>query len=82
MMHKINSVDAKYICQYSDEYLLFGFIPDDKQIPMENIISCAADGAPMMMGKINWLKDDNPQMLLVHCVIYRHNLVSKKFPLF
>ena len=24
---------------------------DDKQIPMENIILCAADGAPVMMGK-------------------------------
>ncbi|XP_042212816.1 zinc finger MYM-type protein 6-like, partial [Homarus americanus] len=39
---------------------------DDKQIPMENIISCAADGAPVMMGKKNGvlklLKDDNPQM--------------------
>ena len=36
---------------------------------MENIISCAADGAPVIM-------DDNPQMLLV--LIHRHNLVSKK----
>ncbi|XP_042229496.1 SCAN domain-containing protein 3-like [Homarus americanus] len=49
---------------------------------MENIISCAADGAPVMMGKKNGvlklLKDDNPQMLLVHCVIHRQNLVSKK----
>ena len=26
---------------------------DDKQIPVENIISCAADGAPVMMGKKN-----------------------------
>ena len=55
---------------------------DDKQIPVENIISCAADGAPVMMGKKNGvlklLKDENPQMLLVHCVIHRHNLVSKK----
>ena len=24
---------------------------DDKHIPMENIISCVADGAPVMMGK-------------------------------
>ena len=35
-----------------------------------------------MMGKKNGvlklLKDDNPQMLLVHCVIYRQNLASKK----
>ena len=37
---------------------------------MENIISCAAHGAPVMMVKKNvvlkLLKDDNPQMLLVH----------------
>ena len=25
----------------------------DKHIPMKNIISCAADGAPVMMGKKN-----------------------------
>ena len=53
---------------------------------MENIILCVADGAPVMMGKNNGvlklLKDDNPQMVLVHYVIHRHNLVSKKFPLF
>ena len=53
---------------------------------MENIISCAADGAPVMVGKKNGvltvLKDDTPQMLLVHCVIHRHNLFSQKvFPL-
>ena len=53
---------------------------------MENIIPGAADGASVMMGKknlvYNLLNDDNAQMLLVHCVIHRHNLVSKKFPLF
>ena len=40
---------------------------DDKQIPMENMIPCAADGVPLVMGKKNGLlkllKDDNPQML-------------------
>ncbi len=55
---------------------------DENQISMENITSCAADGAPVMMGKkkgcLKLMKDDNPQMLLVHCVIHRENLVTKK----
>ena len=29
-------------------------------------------------GVLKLLKDENPQMLLVHCVIHRQNLVSKK----
>ena len=38
----------------------------DKQIPMENMISCAADDMPVMMGKkeengvFKLLKNDNP----------------------
>lgn len=54
----------------------------ETQIAIKNIISCSADGAPVMMGKKNGclklLKDDNPEMLLVHCVIHRENLVAKK----
>lgn len=54
---------------------------DVNNISMENITSCAADGAPVMMGKKNGclklMKDENPEMLLVHCVIHRENLVSK-----
>ncbi|GFW51603.1 SCAN domain-containing protein 3 [Trichonephila clavipes] len=54
---------------------------DVNDIPMKNISSCAADGAPSMMGKKNGclklLKDANPEMILVHCVIHRQNLVSK-----
>ncbi|XP_076042678.1 zinc finger BED domain-containing protein 5-like [Oratosquilla oratoria] len=54
---------------------------DINMIPMKNITSCAADGAPVMMGKKNGclklMKDENPEMLLVHCVIHRENLVSK-----
>jgi hypothetical protein len=47
---------------------------------MKNITSCATDGAPVMMGKkgcLKVMKDDNPEMLLVHCVIHTENLVSK-----
>ena len=54
---------------------------DDNEIPKTNIVSCAADGAPAMMGKntgcLKLLKDENPNMLVVHCVIHRENLVAK-----
>ncbi|GFV82501.1 uncharacterized protein TNCV_3982911 [Trichonephila clavipes] len=49
--------------------------PHVNDIPMKNITSCAADGAPNMMGKKNGClklkKDANPEMILVHCVIHR-----------
>ena len=48
---------------------------------MKNITSCAADGAPNIMGNKNGclklMKDVNPEMILVHCVIHRENLVAK-----
>ncbi|GFT94395.1 protein ZBED8 [Trichonephila clavipes] len=50
---------------------------------MKHIASYAADGAPNMMGKKNGclklMKDANPEMILVHCVIHRQNLVAKNF---
>ena len=54
---------------------------DVKNITMENITSCAADSAPVMMGKKNGclklMKDENPDVILVRCVIHRENLVAK-----
>ncbi|GFU23368.1 SCAN domain-containing protein 3 [Trichonephila clavipes] len=54
---------------------------DVNDIPMKNITSCAADGAPNMMGKKNGclklMKDANPEMIFVHCVIHRQNLVAR-----
>jgi len=54
---------------------------DENEIPKTNIVSCAADGAPAMMGKktgcLKLMKDDNPNTLAVHCVIHRENLVAK-----
>ncbi|KFM83159.1 SCAN domain-containing protein 3, partial [Stegodyphus mimosarum] len=48
---------------------------------MKNITSCAADGVPSMMGKKNGclklMKDENPEMVLVHCDIHWENLVAK-----
>ncbi|GFQ86541.1 SCAN domain-containing protein 3 [Trichonephila clavata] len=54
---------------------------DSNNIPMKNITSCASDGIPIMMGKENGylklMKEENSNMLLVHCVIHRENLVAK-----
>ena len=52
----------------------------EKNIPISNIVSTAADGASTMMGRRNGilklLKVDNPDMITVHCVIHRDNLVA------
>lgn len=51
------------------------------KIPFYNIVSCATDGAPSMVGKhkgfISFLKKECPSILTIHCVIHRHNLVAK-----
>ncbi|XP_067136358.1 protein FAM200C-like [Centruroides vittatus] len=64
-----------------DIYNIFKCYLDDNEIPMKNVISCAADGAPNMMGKKNGclqlMKADNPEMTLIHCVIHKENLVAK-----
>ncbi|XP_029633744.1 SCAN domain-containing protein 3-like [Octopus sinensis] len=67
---------ANDICIKIKHYL------DANKIPKENLLACAADGAPAMMGKntgcLKMMKDENPNMLTVHCVIHRENLVAKK----
>ncbi|GFT75634.1 SCAN domain-containing protein 3 [Nephila pilipes] len=51
---------------------------DVNDIEMKNITSCAADGVPNMMGKKNGclklMKDTNPEMIIVHCVIHKKKL--------
>ncbi|XP_076144513.1 zinc finger BED domain-containing protein 5-like [Alosa pseudoharengus] len=53
----------------------------ERAIPMENIIACATDGAPAMVGRYRGfatlLKHQVPHVLTVHCVLHRHNLVAK-----
>ncbi|GFW28467.1 hypothetical protein TNCV_4641321 [Trichonephila clavipes] len=48
---------------------------------MKNIASCSAGGASNMTGKkhgfLMLIKDDNPNMVLVHCVIHRENLYPR-----
>ena len=52
-----------------------------KSIPLTNIISCATDGAPSMVGRhrgfLSYLKKAVPKVLTVHCVIHQQHLVAK-----
>ena len=47
---------------------------------MSNHISVAADGAPAVMGRhigvLRLLKNDNPNIMAIHCIIHRENLAS------
>ncbi|GFY14532.1 uncharacterized protein TNCV_1315861 [Trichonephila clavipes] len=74
----VEKFKSRYFSQQMDESTL-----RDKttalrinNIPIENITSCAADGAPVMKGKkkkkkkescLKLMKDENPEMILVHC---------------
>ena len=48
---------------------------------MHNIVACATDGAPSMMGRyrgfVAFLKEEVPNVLYSHCVIHRQHLVGK-----
>ena len=52
-----------------------------KSIPLTNIISCATDGAPSMVGRhrgfLSYLKKAVRKILTVHCVIHRQHFVAK-----
>ena len=58
---------------------------DENQIPFGNLVSCATDGAPSVLGKQNdfvtHIKELRPSILAVHCVVHRHRLVAKKLVL-
>ncbi|XP_029641235.1 zinc finger MYM-type protein 6-like [Octopus sinensis] len=70
----------------NDIYIKIKHYLDANKIPKENLLAYAADGAPAMMGKntgcLKMMKDENPNMLTVHCVIHQENLVAKNCPLF
>ena len=57
-----------------------GLFPE-KSIPLTNIISCATDGTPSIVGHhhgfLSYLKKAVPKVLTVHCVIHRQHLVVK-----
>ena len=54
---------------------------NEEEISLTNIVSCAADGAPSMLGRhrgfIKYLKVAVPGVLTAHCVIHRQNLIAK-----
>lgn len=64
-----------------DIYSVVKTFLDSNEIPISNIVSAAADGAPTMMGRRNGvlklLKDDYPEMITVHCVLHRENLAAQ-----
>ena len=53
----------------------------DKSIPLTNIVACATDDAPAMVGRYrgftSFLLLKNPHLFSVHCVIHRQHLVAK-----
>ena len=55
----------------------------DKSIPLTNIVACATDGASAMVGRYrgfaSLLRQKNPHLLIVHCVIHRQHLIAKGF---
>ena len=55
---------------------------EDKGIPMKNIIQCATDGAPAMVGRhrgfIALMKREIPGVIAIHGVINRHHLAAKQ----
>lgn len=54
----------------------------DKSIPLTNIVACATDGAPAMVGRYrgfsSLLRQKLPHLFTVHCVIHRQHLVAKR----
>jgi hypothetical protein len=54
----------------------------EKDIPLDNIVSVATDGALAMVGRyrglISYLRKAVPNAVAVHCVIHRQHLVAKK----
>ena len=53
----------------------------DKQIPQTNVIACATDVAPAMIGRhrefIQHMKSATPGIIAIHCIIHRKHLVAK-----
>ena len=54
---------------------------EEKNIPIGNIIACATNGAPSMIGRhrgfIAHLKRAVPNVFSIHCVIHRQHLIAK-----
>ena len=52
----------------------------ENSIPISNLISVAIGGASAMMGRHNGvlklLKNDDPSIMTMHCIIHRENLAA------
>ena len=53
----------------------------EKEILLRNVIACATDGAPAMVGRhrgfISCMKSAVPELFAIHCVVHREHLVAK-----
>ena len=56
---------------------------EEKEIPMQNVLQCATDGAAAMVGKhrgfIPLMKKKMLGLIATHCVIHRQHLVARNF---
>ena len=54
---------------------------EDKQIVLTNVIACATDGAPAMIGRhqgfIQHMKTPTPGIMAIHNISHRQHLVAK-----
>ena len=54
---------------------------NNRNIPLTNIIACATDGAPAMIGRhrgfLAHLKNAVPNIFTIHCIIHRQHLAAK-----
>lgn len=75
---------AKYLETDGKGVTIFGCLQEylnKYDIPLENIIAVATDGAPAMVGRYRGfatlLKEKVPGIRTIHCVLHRNNLVAK-----
>uniref|UniRef100_A0A5S6Q6I3 DUF4371 domain-containing protein n=1 Tax=Trichuris muris TaxID=70415 RepID=A0A5S6Q6I3_TRIMR len=77
LLAKELKTDAKghLIFRIVDEYF------EEKKIPIKNMLAVATDGAPSMVGChrgfVAYLKQMVTEVLAIHCVVHRQNLVAK-----
>ena len=61
--------------------VVFNFFQEN-EIPLGNIIACATEGSPAMVGRhrgfIAYLKNYVTEIFAVHCVVHREHLVAKQ----
>ena len=75
---------ARRLVTYSKGESIFKVVESffqEKEIPLRNIIGCATDGAPAMVGRhrgfISHMKSVVPELFAIHCVVHREHLVAK-----